>query len=72
MENVIIIPFKAAPTEGIAMMFLGLLAPLMLLFAGFFISRHQIPGWWIWAYWMSFLQYADKILLFTFHFNILY
>lgn len=44
-------------------MFLGLLAPLMLLFAGFFIPRDQIPGWWIWTYWISFLQYALLLLL---------
>lgn len=47
----------AMPTEGIAVMFLGIIVPIFTLFAGFLIPRQDIPGWWIWAYWISFLQY---------------
>lgn len=32
------------PSEGIAVMLLGVIMPLFLLFAGFFVSRQNIPG----------------------------
>jgi len=51
------------PSEGIAVMLLGVIMPLFLLFAGFFVSRQDIPGWWIWMYWLSFLHYAVEALV---------
>jgi hypothetical protein len=48
----------AMPTEGIAVMFLGIIVPVFTLFAGFLLPRTSIPGWWIWAYWGSLLQYC--------------
>ena len=48
----------AMPTEGIAVMFLGIIVPIFTLFAGFLLPRISIPGWWIWAYWISLLQYV--------------
>jgi len=51
------------PSEGIAVMLLGVIMPLFLLFAGFFVSRQSIPGWWIWMYWLSFLHYAVEAMV---------
>lgn len=48
----------AMPTEGIAVMLLGIIVPIFTLFAGFIIPRTEIPGWWIWSYWGSLIQYA--------------
>eukprot|EP00898_Chlorokybus_atmophyticus_P006939 jgi/Chlat1/7246/Chrsp58S06870 len=30
----------------------------MFLFSGFFIKRGDIPGWWIWIYYISLFKYA--------------
>src|SRR5262245_509271 len=46
------------PTEGIAVMFQGIIVPVFTLFAGFLLPRTSVPGWWIWAYWGSLLQYV--------------
>jgi len=48
----------AMPSEGIAVMFLGIIVPIFTLFAGFLLPRTATPGWWIWAYWISLLHYA--------------
>jgi hypothetical protein len=32
-------------------------AALFFLFAGFFIARSNIPGWWIWFHWLSIFKY---------------
>jgi len=52
----------ATPAEGIAVMMAGVIYPVMLLFAGFLIPRNAIPGWWIWAYWLSPLHYAVEAM----------
>ncbi len=31
---------------------------LLLLFSGFLIARDDIPGWWIWFYYMNPISYA--------------
>lgn len=33
---------------------------LMFVFGGYIISREDIKGWWIWAYWSSPLAYAQN------------
>lgn len=44
-------------------MILGIVIPVFTLFGGFLIPRDQIPGWWIWAYWISAIQYDCFIVL---------
>ncbi|XP_024525813.1 ABC transporter G family member 31 [Selaginella moellendorffii] len=35
---------------------------IVFLLGGFVIDRTHIPGWWIWAYWLSPLSYAENAL----------
>jgi len=51
------------PSIGAANALLGTSLPVMLLFAGFLISKNNIPDYWIWAHYLSFLSYIIEALL---------
>jgi len=44
----------------------GLLFSTFVIFnaisAGFLLPRHDIPVWWIWGYWSSYIQYGIQSL----------
>jgi hypothetical protein len=35
---------------------------IMFMCGGFLLRRPAIPGWWIWAYWISPMTYADQAI----------
>ncbi|KAG0330422.1 hypothetical protein BG000_011714 [Podila horticola] len=47
-----------AENAEVGMIFLVLINTVAMLFAGFLISRNDIPRGWIWAYWGSYYQWA--------------
>ncbi|KNC76343.1 hypothetical protein SARC_11150 [Sphaeroforma arctica JP610] len=46
------------PTADVASMAMVTLPLLFMLFSGFFIARPDIPDYWIWAYYISFVNYG--------------
>eukprot|EP00850_Spirogloea_muscicola_P017864 SM000157S02094 [mRNA] locus=s157:259267:270139:- [translate_table: standard] len=47
-----------SPSREAAGSLAGLSILAMLLFSGFLITKGKIPGWWIWMYYVSPLQWA--------------
>lgn len=35
---------------------------ILFMCGGFLVPRPEIPGWWIWAYWISPMTYADSAI----------
>jgi len=52
----------ALPSEGVALMVLGISLPIFLLFGGFLIPRDQLPDWWVWAYWITPIHYPVEAM----------
>jgi len=46
-----------SPTLGIAKVAASVCFSIFGLFTGFLIPRYEIPGWWIWFYWVSFFRW---------------
>lgn len=43
--------------------FVGLFIIIYLLFSGFLITKNKVPHWWIWAYYISPLQWGVTALV---------
>eukprot|EP00124_Ichthyophonus_hoferi_P000454 Ihof_evm6s17 gene=Ihof_evmTU6s17 len=55
----------AFPTAEMGMMMMSSLPLIFILFSGFFIQKPNIPDYWIWAYYISYINYAVSALLFN-------
>ena len=51
------------PSIELANAVLAAIMTVMNLFSGFFIPQTQIPKWWIWAYYISFVHYDLATLI---------
>eukprot|EP01134_Creolimax_fragrantissima_P004255 CFRG4255T1 len=51
------------PTADVASMALVTLPMVFLMFSGFFIKKPDIPDYWIWAYYISFINYSFAALI---------
>lgn len=52
-----------SPNQGVAIGLLTLVLQISMIFAGFFIRRGQVPDYWIWAPWVSFMAYPLEAAL---------
>lgn len=52
-----------APNMVVANSMGGLTLLLLVVNSGFVIVRNSIPGWWIWAYWLSPFAHSLRILV---------
>ncbi|CAD7702122.1 unnamed protein product [Ostreobium quekettii] len=52
----------AFPNAVIAFAVAGTTLLMLMATAGFTITRQSIPGWWIWAYWISPFAYGYRAL----------
>jgi len=53
----------ASPNNEVAQAFVGVCMTIFALFAGFLITKNNIPDYWIWIFYISFMHYPLEAIL---------